>query len=387
MKKEYLIIVFLLLGPILDVFSFLGIELSIIIRGLFLVFASSYLILNRKDFKILIPLLIFSIVYLLYSYLHLDLGLTNSISSIFKFLYLPVTVLYFKYYVFPTKKDNVLTIILFTYLYIFVFSYLFNLGSEAYLDTDGKSGYKGLFYSINEFSAIVVCLLPLVASYLIKLKKYLVLAILFILTLMVSLLSGTKILLGGLVITVIYLVVENFQSLYLKRNKNIRTAIIVSGVLILVLFGFLFPKTRTYENMLVQNDFFKVEKVFSYEYLNRIIYNDRLTFLENNYDEFIKGSPLEILMGKVIEKDVEIDVFDILFKYGLIGFLVFISSFVYLSKLKKLNTVNIFSYVILVLVSLTSGHVLIKPAVAIYFALILNERAEDENRNNNRQLQ
>ena len=68
-------------------------------------------------------------------------------------------------------------VILITYLGIYLFSYLFKIGANAYLPTDGKSGFKGLFSSINEFSAIIVCLLPIAVNYLRSKKNYIVLII------------------------------------------------------------------------------------------------------------------------------------------------------------------------------------------------------------------
>jgi len=57
MKSSYLIIIFLLLGPILDVASFLGTSVSILIRGLFLGCIIIYLVIKRKHLKIMIPYL------------------------------------------------------------------------------------------------------------------------------------------------------------------------------------------------------------------------------------------------------------------------------------------------------------------------------------------
>ena len=95
-KLNLLVIIFLLLNPILDVTSFLNLPFSIIIRSLFLVGIVLYLFINKKELKLLIPLLIFSIISFIYQYFYLKFGLTETVSSIFKFLYLPVSILFFK---------------------------------------------------------------------------------------------------------------------------------------------------------------------------------------------------------------------------------------------------------------------------------------------------
>ena len=65
-KLNLLIIIFLLLGPILDVTSFLGLPFSILVRSIFLIGIILYLLWYKKSLKLLIPLLAFGLVNLLY---------------------------------------------------------------------------------------------------------------------------------------------------------------------------------------------------------------------------------------------------------------------------------------------------------------------------------
>ena len=69
-KLNLLIIIFLLLGPILDVTSFLGLPCSILVRSIFLIGIILYLLWYKKSLKLLIPLLAFGLVNLLYQYLY-----------------------------------------------------------------------------------------------------------------------------------------------------------------------------------------------------------------------------------------------------------------------------------------------------------------------------
>lgn len=380
MKKEYLIIIFLLLGPLLDVASFYGLELSIVIRGIYLMVITLLLLLKRKELKILIPLLLFSIICFLYQTFYLKFGIISNISMVLKFLYLPVSIIYFKDYLFTIKKEKVLSTIIFTYLGIFILSYIFGIGADAYLETDGKSGFKGLFSSINEFSAIIVGLLPIVTTYLKENKKYIIMVLTIIASLFCALLIGTKVLLGGIIFTIIYLLWQERNKLFLKKSNKQKTVIIISLIVILTLGCFLFTKTRTYQNMVIQNNFFKVESIFSIEFVNKVIYNDRLTFLSDNYDYFINQELSSKVFGIGISdydiKMVEIDIFDILFRYGIIGFIIFIGSIIYLIKPKQLTETEKISLLLFTLISLTSGHVLIYPAACIYMAVILSQNIE-----------
>lgn len=377
MKKEYIIIIFLLLGPILDVTSFLGLSFSIIIRGIFLAGIIINLLIKKQELKFLIPLLLFSIIIFLYQLLYLKFGFMGSTSAILKFLYLPVSILFFKHYEFPIEKNKVFGIILITYIGIFLLSYVLAIGADAYLESDGKSGFKGLFSSINEFSAILVCLLPVVTTYLKKNKKYIKLVSLIILALLCSLLIGTKVLMGGIIFTIFYLLWQERENLFIKRTRNQKIGIIAVCILVMVVGCFLFTKTRTYQNMKVQQNFFEVENVLSLDFVNRVVYNNRLTFLQENFDYFINQNIVKILLGIGIQdydiKMVEIDIFDIAFRYGIIGIIIFIGSIALATNWKQIKRENKAAIILLIFVSLTSGHVLIYPAACIYYAVILSK--------------
>ena len=373
--EELLIIIFLLLGPILDVLAFYNLPVNIIFRGIYLVCIIFLMLKKKENIKYLIVLTIFSLVLFLYQQLSLDYSLTTNISNIFKFIYLPCSLLYFKDFKFSKyKKETILSIIIFTYVGIFIMSYITKIGANAYLDTDGKTGFKGLFSSINEFSAIVGGLLLLVSSYLKEKKKYLSLVSIIIATIICSLLMGTKVLLGGIVVTVIYLLFKERKKIFVERTKLEKIIIVISLLFVLVIGGITFTKTRVYHNMQIQKDFFKVNNIISYDFLNRVIYNDRLSFLNTNYDYFINSKPINILFGIGINnydvKMVEIDIFDIIFRYGIIGIVVFIFSFTKI-KLNQLTQEEKITLLFFLIISLTSGHVLFYPNVCIYIGLLL----------------
>lgn len=372
--EKNILIIFLLLGPFLDVASFLGSSLSLLLRGLFLALITVLLIVRKKDLKLVLPLLIFASISFLYQSVYLKAGIVFSISSIMKFLYLPVSVIYFKNLETIKDKDKLLTIILFTYLGIYLFSYITKTGANAYLETDGKSGFKGLFASINEFSAIVIGLLPIVGTYLKEKKKYILLVLILVGTLISSLLIGTKVLLGGLLFTILYLLFQERENLFLKRTKTVKIGIVVGAILLILLGGFLFTKTRTYQNMKIQQEFFKVENVLSLDFVNRVVYNNRLTFLKDNFDYMKSQNVFFWILGIGLQNNlklVEIDIFDILIRYGILGIAIFLGITISKIKWQDLRNQDKVSLILLLIASLTSGHVLFYPAVSIYFGVII----------------
>ena len=367
---EIYIIIFLLLGPILDITVFYSLPINIIVRGIYLLVITFLLIKRKQNIKLLSLLLMFGITEFIFQKVYLDYSYKDTISNIFKFLYLPLSIIYFKNLKLK-NKERLLSIILFSYIGIYLFSYITKIGVSAYLETDGKTGFRGLFTSINEFSAIIVGLLPIVSSYLKDKKKYLILSILFITSIICSLLVGTKVLIAGIIITLMYLIYQEKEYLY--DNKSIIQKIIIIVLMLLMLIGFiyLFTKTRIYKNIMVQNNFFK-PKNFN-EFFNHVLFNDRISFLSNNFEYFKSTSLINYLLGiginNSIVKMVEIDVFDILFRYGTIGIILFIYSMSKI-KFKDLKKYEKLSLILFIAISLTSGHVLIYPNVCIYIGLL-----------------
>ena len=373
--EELIIVIFLLLGPLLDVSVFYNLPFNLVVRGIYLLLIILTMLKRKKNFKILIPLIVFGTISFIYQLKYFDFSMLDSFSNTFKFLFLPCSILYFKDFEFKKyKKEKVLAIIIFLYIAIYLFSYLTKIGASAYDNDDGKTGFRGLFTSINEFSAIIASLLPIVAIYLKNKKNYFLLGLLLITSIICSLMLGTKILFAGIIITIMYLLWIERKRIF-NRNKLRNIGIVIGCITIFILVGYLFTKTRIYDNMETQRDFFDVEKIFSYDYLNRVIFNDRLSFLGKNFNYFINSNIIEMILGIGLSnhdiKRVELDIFDVLFRYGIIGISLFILPFIK-NKYKELKSEYKLALVLLLLISLTSGHVLFYPNVCIYIALVFS---------------
>ena len=369
--EELLIFIFLLLGPFLDVSVFYNLPFNLIVRGIFLLSIITLLIIRKKNLKYLIPLLTFSIISFIYQINYLDYSLMSSISNIFKFLYLPVSLLYFKDYSFKKyKRENILFIILSSYIIIYLLSYVFNIGASAYSVEDGKEGYRGLFNSINEFSAILLSIMPIIIMYLSNKKNYCLVFLVFIFSFICSILLGTKVLFIGLILVLIYYLFNDRKRIFTNKSKYLLLILFIIGI------SYLFTKTNVYNNMMIQKNFFKVDNIFSYDYLNKVLFNNRLSFLVDNFNYFRKLDIIKLLLGMGINettvKMVEIDLFDIIFRYGIIGIVMFVLPFISL-KYKSLKSEYKLSLILLLLISLTSGHVLIYPNVSIYIAYIFSK--------------
>ena len=371
---EKVLVVFLLIQPFLDVIATTNYSiLNIIVRGLFLLLIVIYLLFNKKNIAILISTLVSGLI-LFGINIYFNLGIVTSISNVMKLYYLPITVLFFVNI--KNSIDNkIITYVLFIYLILFLSSYIFGFGYNNYKLSDGKQGFRGIFNSINEISAIIIGLFPLALNYLKNKSNYIISIMLIVFTFLVALLTGTKVLMIGLFIIIIFIYIKSAIKIF-KNMSTIKKIISIIVISIIILGGiYLLTYTRFYKNMLVQQKFFKSYNILSIDFINKVLFNNRLTFLKDNFLFYKSQKLINIIFGIGYSnqsiKLVEIDIFDILFRFGIFGLISFIVPIIYIVKKIKLDKISLFSIILLILISLTSGHVLLSPNVSIYFGYII----------------
>lgn len=371
---EKVLVVFLLIQPFLDVIATTNYSiLNIIVRGLFLLLIVIYLLFNKKNIAILISTLVSGLI-LFGINIYFNLGIVTSISNVMKLYYLPITVLFFVNI--KNSIDNkIITYVLFIYLILFLTSYIFGFGYNNYKLSDGKQGFRGIFNSINEISAIIIGLFPLALNYLKNKSNYIISIMLIVFTFLVALLTGTKVLMIGLFIIIIFIYIKSAIKIF-KNMSTIKKIISIIVISIIILGGiYLLTYTRFYKNMIVQQKFFKSYNILSINFINKVLFNNRLTFLKDNFLFYKNQSLINIIFGIGYSnqsiKLVEIDIFDILFRFGIFGLISFIVPIIYIVKKIKLDKISLFSIILLILISLTSGHVLLSPNVSIYFGYII----------------
>ena len=378
---------FLLIQPLLDISVVLIPKYPVaqFIRGSFLIYIIVYLLIKKISKKTTISIIgsiILMIIYILYNLLYLRTGLTTSISNTLKLFYLLFSILFFINLENKKEINKYLTITLLEYITIYLLSYIFRIGYSNYPKGVKKIGYRGLYNSINEISAILIILYYLVFNYLKENKKKLLLLV-SVLIFIISYLTGTKVLFGGLIIVIGYHIIPKLLIKWKRQNiKNKLLSLLVS-IIVLGLITILFLNSNTYKNMLVQAKFFKVKNILSLEGINKVIFNDRLRFLNMNYNIYNKENIITKFLGIGFNykfKTVEMDLFDILFRYGIVGLILTLSSIIY-SIYKSKNNFIRFGLIFILLISMTSGHVLVSPAVSIYLGIILLCKGEEYEKN------
>jgi len=147
------------------------------------------------------------------------------------------------------------------------------------------------------------------------------------------------------------------------------------------------PNNNLYQNIKTSLEFYEVDsisKLLTFENIDNIIYSNRLDFLKNVHENYKESNILEKIMGlgrtKINElKDIEIDIFDIFYSVGIVGFIVYVIFFMNVLNKSRVNGVYLFTFMLLLVISLFTGHVLISPMTTTYLASIFGiERKQYE---------
>lgn len=391
-----IISIFILIQPVLDlitgiclhVFS-LNLTIGIIIRMLFLLFimyATTFIYKKKLSLIYYLIVTFYSIIYLI------NIG-TNShlfgqVQGLLRVFYFPLLLVSF----YDLKDEiKISTATLFTTLtlyLIFIFIPMtLNLGFKSYEIT--KSGTLGYYNSANEISGIISILTPIVFMIFNSKGKSILKVIYILLYLVVILTIGTKTPLLSLLITIgmtfIYIMIKSYKD---KKYKRILSSfiIIVIGIISLII---LIPKTNFYKNIKVHLDFLKVEDVTDIidngNLIDHFIFSQRVTFLTDRKSIYDNATFQEKLFGIGYyyngkkDKQVEMDYFDIYLNHGIIGFIIFFSVYLYVlvqtTKIKRKLNFNLYmlnvSMLLILFLSLFTGHIITAPAVSLIVVVII----------------
>lgn len=397
---EKIFLVFLYLQPILDItagvllhFGY-NITVSSIIRFLFIILCLIYLMFYIKDKKInnyLLITLLYFIMFILTVIINKGLpALTYEVKNLLTTYYF-VIVLITLIKLYKNKKFNVknLFIIYLVYLLFVFIPNILGIGFDSYWHS--KEGSVGWFLSANVVGSILSILLPILLIYKKKINIKIILLTLII-NLYVILSIGTKVpVLAFILIIGINLIY--YLILQIKNKQYKKMAIIIFPIIIIISLSILIlPKTSFYKNIVIHINYLEKKdngKISTKDFIDHFIFSQRLTFEENTKKAYNNASVLEKIFGigyienyatdKVSLKTIEIDYFDIFYRHGIIGFIIFFIPVIYVLKdiinaFKNINYISLnklLSISLIFILALFQGHIFVTPANSIYVALIL----------------
>lgn len=389
-----ILIILVIFQPVMDALTYLQIRysfnflsISSIIRTITLCLIILYLLFTKDKRKEIWFLLIYFIAYLGIQSLILNNDFSNSLNSILTIFYLPSIIIFLNKVNIDKKYFN-LKIIMFTYLIylnLIIVPYLFKYGNYANNFYEGKNGFYGLFYGGNEISNILVIMLPLIIEYLVQEKSYFLIGLTFIELLLCIYLVGTKTLILGSIIISIYFLFKYLRPVYKSLDNKKKYSLWTLLILLIIGTIILLPKMAVTKNIIRAINYygFNLNNIFSLNGLDKLIFSSRLEVLGKVINLYLNSPLINILMGLSKSyvntfKGIEIDIFDIFFSIGIIGILVYGYLCFKNIKAAKLKGIYLFTFILSIMISLVTGHILNTPNVSIYVGLLfcLNKQEE-----------
>ena len=389
-----ILMILVIFQPVMDALTYLQIRysfnflsISSIIRTITLCLIILYLLFTKDKRKEIWFLLMYFIAYLGIQSLILNNDFSNSLNSILTIFYLPSIIIFLNKVNIDKKYFN-LKIVMFTYLIylnLIIVPYLFKYGNYANNFYEGKNGFYGLFYGGNEISNILVIMLPLVIEYLVQEKSYFLIGLTFIELLLCIYLVGTKTLILGSIIISIYFLFKYLRPVYKSLDNKKKYSLWTLLILLIIGTIILLPKMAVTKNIIRAINYygFNLNNIFSLNGLDKLIFSSRLEVLGKVINLYLNSPLINILMGLSKSyvntfKGIEIDIFDIFFSIGIIGILVYGYLCFKNIKAAKLKGIYLFTFVLSIMISLVTGHILNTPNVSIYVGLLfcLNKQEE-----------
>lgn len=424
---------FMLIQPLIDIITSLmineyslHISLGMICRFIFLVYAGIYIIKNR-DSKINSYIIIW-IIYLLTSFAgHLLLDSHFNImsfgSSMAKLVYFPIVLLFFTLYFKKNKELDRFTFIIIA-LIIGISLLTSVITKTAYCSYSSyencyRKGIVSWFNSANEYGLILIALLGYSLIDFIK-NKNIYNIVSSLITIVFLCILGTKASYIGCVglLECSFIFYFTYNKLIIKNKLNLKSIFFLGGILLSVLvFTIKLPiytnligsYERAYENSgsnyceTCCPKFDKTSEEIRNEISSSLVFNGRDDFLVANKTMYKNSSLFSKLYGLTYddktyqgihyEKNVERDFHDLLFQYGIIGFIIELSLPIYLllnifikaiktkkNKIDEEICILATSTAFILLGSYLAGHFLFAPAVSIYAAYsiaLLSKKVEN----------
>lgn len=397
---DKIFLIYLYLQPVLDVSSgvllHFGYEITIssAIRTLFMGLCVIYLTFYVKNKKINLYLLSLSVYFVIFSGITifskgfdpLLYEVKNLLTTYYFVILLLTLVMLYKNKTFDVKNLFILYCIYLLFVFI---PNILGIGFDSYWQS--KEGAVGWFLSANVVGSILSILLPILIIYIKKINFKLI--IIFLINLYVILSIGTKVPVLAFIIIISVNVLYYVICLLIKKEYKKISIILIPAVILITSAIIILPKTSFYKNIIIHINYLEEKsngKIEPETFIDHFIFSQRLTFERNTRKSYKEANLLQKVFGigyienyatdNVSFKTIEIDYFDVFYRHGIVGFILFFIPIIYvvISIIKKVKTLNhknlnlLLSITLIFILALFQGHILVTPANSIYVALILS---------------
>lgn len=344
---------------------------------------------NKKTVLDLSVALIISIFYLANQILLFNMdSIYTNLDWLIKFLSIVIFYLFFSCLV--KKGLSHYIFIFFTYSFIFLLINsslsLFSIGNSMYT-SEGEGdgiGSKGLIFAGNEISALLVIVTSGIQINCLNKKKYKLFFFFSFLGMLIALSILSKVATGGIAIVSILLLISQFKKCINKnRIKKKDLFILVFFIfLFFILIGVGFTYVALYSNLPQRLSYFYdrvdlLTLIFSHRNIWAI---DALNIFTHKYSiyQVLFGDGKNWYVFISNDKMVEIDLIDFLMTYGICGVLIVYGFLMYLllklfkNKYNPYRVYLIIAILLIIAISLTSGHILNSGIAGAQLAALLS---------------
>lgn len=400
---QIILIIMILINPVMDLMTSVSINFDInilsiglIIRSLILLWLFIYIIFIKKIYKnkmvifLLSILFIYSILFTINIIINKESLIVRELIQYFKIIYFPILfiIIFFfnKILTFKIEIKHVL-ISIGIYSILIIIPYLTNTSFLSY--SHSKVGTVGWFYAANEIGNIFAICMPFVIEYIINNEnKFKYKILLFILVLISIFILGTKTPILSLVICLaIYYIFYFIKSV--KEKSKYKNFIFITIVFVSILL--VIPFTPFYKNIETHYQFQKVDSfkeiIMNPKKFDHFVFGERMTFLNDTKAIYDNSDLSSKLLGigyynqnTALEfKTIEIDFADTYFRGGpfIFIFIYFLIPIIYIIDIHKITKNNknklkfVLSFLLIVVISASAGHVLTAPSVTLYVIIIM----------------
>lgn len=414
-----IILIFFLFQPVLDVLTsislnilHLSITIGIICRVLFLLFLIYYFVfIDQKEKKkmtwiylstLFLYCLLFIVVTIFYKGPEV---LFHETQNMIRTLYFPI-VLVLLYRIMNQKQEMINTKnypkVMFLYILLIFIPNVTHTALASY--QEAKVGSLGWFHAANEIGGILSILFPYTFLYFMsrqnkKLERLFKIGY-ALMTLYCFFSMGTKMTIITLLVVVGVFLLREVIRLFQRRKYGILTGVGGTLIVVVALAVILLPKTAFYKNLVIHLEYLgvtsPVQIVTDPHVLDHFIFSSRLSFLNTTHHNYRSASIVEKVIGigyienyatdEVWIKMIEMDPFDIFYRQGIIGFILFFLPVVYIGRelvilarrkrpkkeAEKNNDLCFYlSLGLMIFMALFTGHIITTPAVSIFVSIII----------------
>lgn len=401
---EKIIYIFILFSPFMDAIAGImlltevNITIGLILRFSFLVIMIYYLVfISKSKYKklsiyMIASMFLYCILYVVYTVVSKDSSiLFVEIKDLLKTFYFPLMLTaLFNIHIDKKNSINVNVLIQVFIFYSFLIFMPNFLGSGFNSYGHAKIGKIGWFYAANEVGAILSILVPIVIYKLLKQSNFFFKIFAFAFIIYVFLTIGIKTPLLSFIVTILFFLFKNLISLTIRKDFKKLILIIGTSFVLGIIAIMIIPQTAFYKNIKIHMDYLEmnsISQIFTdFDYLDRFVFSDRLTFLDSKNQEYMRSNVVEKFIGlgvahdNEMTKSVEIDYYDVFYKNGIVGFIVFFIPIILIFriifskiKLDEENIIIFLSIILVFVLAFFAGHIFIAPSVStIVIFIILN---------------